>query len=143
MAIRFKSTEKFSGKLGESITEHINNYLEVANEYGLDHGEKFLFFYHIFDGEAKRFYRIKVLVIVDDFASACQMMQEEFNNITRQNRVRKYLQSLRLNSIIKSRNCSIAEALEELRETITRYSPQGPMTHRSEEDKVDYLYKPS
>ena len=34
-----------------------------------------------------------------------------------------------------------AEGLEELREIITRFAPQGPQTHRFEEDKVEYIYK--
>ena len=42
---------------------------------------------------------------------------------------------------MRERSCSVTEALEEVRETITKFSQQGPRNHRSEEDKVEYLYR--
>ena len=94
-----------------------------------------------FEGEARRFYRLKVRKRVPTFAEACVKMRTEFNSITRQNRVRKYLQGLRLTAVMRERSCSVTEALEELRETITKFAQQGPRNYRSEEDKVDYLYR--
>ena len=67
-------------------------------------------------------------------------MRTGFNSITRQNRVRKYIQGLRLTAITRERSCTVTEALEELRQTITKFAPQGPRNHCSEEDKVEYLY---
>ena len=64
-------------------------------------------------------------------------MQDEYNSITLQNRIRKYLQSLRIQSLMHAKKLNTAEALEELREIITRFAPQGPRTHRPEEDKVE------
>jgi hypothetical protein len=69
------------------------------------------------------------------------MMQKEFNSLTRQNRVRKHLQKLRLSNIVGKRRCTVTDALEELREIITKLTPQGPRTHISEENKVEYLNK--
>jgi hypothetical protein len=97
--------------------------------------------HHLLDGEAKRFYREEVLSSCTNFAEATAMMQAEFNSSTRQNLVRKHLHKLRLVTIVKKRNCTATEGLEELREIITKLTPRGPRTHRSEEDKVEYLYK--
>lgn len=41
---------------------------------------------------------------------------------------------------MEKKSCNVAEALEELHEAITKFTPQGPRTHRSEKDKVEYLY---
>ena len=68
-------------------------------------------------------------------------MQDEYNSIIRQNRIGKYLQSLRIQSLVHAKKLNTAEALEVLREIITRFAPQGPRTHCSEEDKVEYLCK--
>jgi hypothetical protein len=35
MATRFKADLKFTGKLGEDLTEYISNYIDAANDYNL------------------------------------------------------------------------------------------------------------
>ena len=141
MALRFKNRDKFTETLGEDLTEHINNYIDASQDYCLDQGNKLALFHNIFKGEAKRLYREKVREVCGNFGEAWQIMQNEYNEITRQNRIRKYLQSLRIQSLRNTKKLNTAEASEELREIITRFAPQGLRTHRSEEDKVEYLYK--
>jgi len=58
MATRFKSTDKFNGKLGEDIGEFINNYMDAARDYGFKSSQKLDFFHHMFDGEAKDSIRV-------------------------------------------------------------------------------------
>jgi hypothetical protein len=140
MATRFKTEQKFTGKLGEDLTEHINNFMDAASDYNLTPQQKLDYMHHLFEGEANRFYRSNVVSTCANFVEAVSMMQGEFNSLTRQNRVRKHLQKLRLSLLMKNKNCSVAEGLEELREIITKLMPQGPRTHRSEEDKIEYLY---
>jgi hypothetical protein len=69
------------------------------------------------------------------------MMKEEFNSLTRQNRVRKNLQKLIISTVVENIRSSVTEALEELRGHITKLTPQGPRTHRSVQGKLEYLYK--
>jgi Zinc knuckle len=141
MATRLKADQKFTGKLGEDLTEFISTYMDAANDYYLFSKQKLDHMHHLLDGEAKRFYREKMLSSCATFAEATSMMQEEFNSLTRQNRVRKHLQKLRLSTTVGNRRYTVTEALEELREIIDKLTPQGPMTHRSKEDKAEYLYK--
>lgn len=70
------------------------------------------------------------------------MLELKINSesIARQNRVRKYLQNLSLTIVLEKKSCNVSKTLEELCEVITMDTPQGPRTHRSEEDKVEYLY---
>ena len=44
-----------------------------------------------------------------------------------------------LTQLMSSNKCSVSEGLENLRETITKFSPKGPATFRSEQDKTEYL----
>jgi hypothetical protein len=78
------------------------------------------FMHHLLDGEAKRFYRENVLSSCTNFAEATAVMLAELNSLTRQNRVCKHLQKLRLVTIVKKKNCTVTEGLEELRKIITK-----------------------
>ena len=126
IASRFKREERYFGRIGEDINEVVDKCCDAADDYNLNEDQKLRYFHNVFDGEAKRFYRTSIAGTQLSFDSAVQRMLQEFNSITRQNRVRKLLQNLRLSQILKTKNCSVSEALEELRETTTRYTPQGP-----------------
>jgi hypothetical protein len=141
MATRFKAEQKFAGKLGEELSEYISNNKDAANDYNLSAKQKLDYMHRVLDGKAKRFYREKILLSCATFAEATGMMQEEFNSLPRQSRVRKLLQKLRISTIVGNRRCSVTEVLKNLREIITKLTPQGPRTHSSEEGKVEYLYK--
>jgi hypothetical protein len=91
---RFKAEQKFTGKFGEDLAEYISNYMDAANDYNLSTKQRLECMNHLLDGEAKRFYREKILSSCATFAEATSMMQEEFNSLTKQNRVRKHLQKV-------------------------------------------------
>ena len=141
IALRFRSEDKFSGIFGEDLNEATNFYLDAANDYEPKQDQRLKYFHNIFEGEARRFYLLNVSKRVSNFAETCVKMRTECNSITRQNCVRKYLQGFRLTAIMREQSCSVTEALEALRETITKFSQQGPPNHRSEEGKVEYLYR--
>jgi hypothetical protein len=82
MAIRFKAGQKFTGKLGEDLTEHIKNYMDAASDYNLSPQQKLDYMHHLFEGEAKRFYRSNIASSCGTFAEATSMMQGEFNRLT-------------------------------------------------------------
>ena len=50
-----------NGKLGEDLTEYIWNYMDAETDYNLTDRQKFDFFHYVFEGEAKLFYKGKVL----------------------------------------------------------------------------------
>ena len=113
---RFKREERYSGRIGEDINEVVDNYCDAADDYNLNEDQKLRYFHKVFDGEAKRFYRTSIAGTQVSFDSAVQRMLQEFHSIPRQNRVRKLLQNLHLSQILKTKNGSVNEALEELRE---------------------------
>ena len=67
-------------------------------------------------------------------------MVSEYNNITRQNRVRQYLQGLKLSEIIQKKSSDISTGLERIREIITKYTPNGLEVYHNDPSKVKYLY---
>jgi hypothetical protein len=114
--------------------------MDASNDYGLTL-QQFNYLHHLFDGEAERFFRSNVMESFNSFSEACSLMQQEFNSLSRQSRVRKHLQNLQIGEVLNRKKVKVAEALEELRELITKLAPQGPKTHCSDEAKVQYLYQ--
>lgn len=112
VALRFKNQEKFTGKLGEDLTENISNCIDAAQDYKLDQTNKLAFFHNIFDGKAKRFYREKAKGRCGTFEQASQILQDEYNSVTKQNRIRHYLQSLRIRTLMHTERITTAESLE-------------------------------
>lgn len=68
-------------------------------------------------------------------------MKNAFSSIVRQSWIRKYLQSPTLSSILKSSSKTVTEELEEVREKISTFTPQGPTIEISEEDTVEHLHE--
>lgn len=101
---------------------------------------KLRYFHNIFDSEAKYFHGNNKESIFNTFEEACTGIRNDFSSTARQDRVRKYLQNLSLTSIIEKKSCTVSEALEQLCEIITNFTSHGSMTHKSEEDMVEYLY---
>ena len=93
------------------------------------------YLHSLFECEAKRFYRTHGQNQCISYESSKSKMESEFNSITRQRRVRQYLQSLRLNKIREKESCEVTEGLEKLRDTITKFARQGPKSHRTDEAK--------
>lgn len=137
---RFKKDDKFTGKLGENLQDFLNNYEEACIDYSFTPEQKLKYLHNLFEGEAKAFYREHVFTVCHSYPEACNTLLAKFNNISRQIRVRQYLQSLSLNAIVSKESCDVSEGLEKLRNTIVKFAPQGPMSYRSEEAKVEYLY---
>lgn len=48
---------------------------------------------------------------------------------------------LHINKVIEKESCDVWDGLEEIRDIITKFAPQGPTSHRFEETKVEYLYE--
>lgn len=67
-------------------------------------------------------------------------MIQEFNNRTKQESTRLYLQSLKLRNIMESKSIDEPKALEFLRDEITKYAPNGPIEYRSDRVMVEYMH---
>lgn len=67
---------------------------------------------------------------------ACNKIQNEYNSITQQKKVRKCFQNLSLVFVMEHNSCDVLEALVKVCEAVTKFAPQEPRTHRSEEGKM-------
>ena len=68
-------------------------------------------------------------------------MVAQYNNVTTQNRMRQYLQNLKLSSVMEKENCDVTAGLENLRTQINKFTPLGPPNYRFDESKVEYMYE--
>lgn len=101
---RFQIEEKIFGKLGENIRESFENFGEACSNYGLTEELKMKYVHNFFDGEAKPFYSSYVQYTSDRYHLAAGKMVTEFNDISHRNRVRAYLQDLKLPEVLKKEN---------------------------------------
>lgn len=52
-------------------------------------------------------------------------MIDQFDNSRTQNRMRQYLQNLKLSTIMENENCDVSSGIEKLRDKINKYTPLG------------------
>lgn len=139
VAMRFRDqAAKFSGNLGESWSEYVAEYQQVARDYELTATQKLQYLHNLLRGNAKRFFLDRVHGTAATFAQAVDMVSAEYNSIVRQDRVKNYLSSLRLSSFVKDGTDTTA-ALEKTYKTISKLAPQVPRSHHGESYKVEFL----
>lgn len=87
MAIRFKdSKQKFSGNIGEFLSDYVSEYLQAARDYNLGNMQKLQFMHNILAGDAKKFYYNRFNSYVASFPQAVSMLLDEFNSHVRHGR---------------------------------------------------------
>jgi hypothetical protein len=88
MAMRFKDeNKKHSGALGECWSEFISVYLYATEDYKLTYFHKLQHFHHLLRDYAKRFYTRQIQGSVGSFSEASNIMEQEYNSISRRNRI--------------------------------------------------------
>eukprot|EP00171_Calliarthron_tuberculosum_P023415 IDg23415t1 len=139
MGMRFRDKDtKFSGDIGQSWMEYVAEYQQVARDYGLSPAQKKQYLHNLLRGDAKRFYLDQVDNQVNNFNQAVLVIENEYNSVVRQNRVKTYLGTLRLSKFVTDGLDELA-ALEKVYKLITKLSPQVPQSHRGEAHKIEYL----
>lgn len=89
-------------------------YRDAARDLSLDENHNLNFLYILFDEESKIVYGEIVQGQYWNFNEAQGLMSYNYRIISNKNRVRKYLQKIRLDIIEKHNNCPIRKGLEEL-----------------------------
>lgn len=75
------------------------------------------------------------------YEEASNKVENEYNSIARQSRVRKYLQGLNLNKIMEKECCDVSAVLKKRRDISTMFTPRGPKYHIFEDAKTEFLYE--
>jgi hypothetical protein len=65
-------------------------------------------------------------------------MEQEYNSVSRQNRIANYLRSQRVTKFITA-NCNSSDALERMHNEISKLVPQGPIYCRTEMHRIECL----
>lgn len=140
MSQSFKMNEIFSGKLCVHVHAYLNNYEEACSNYFFSEEQKFSSLHNLFDGEAKQYYRdttVGTCSMYDDFK---QLLISKYSNATKKEKIGQYFQKLSLRIVMDKKICDVIEALEDFRNTIAKFAPQGLLSYHTEEAKVEYLY---
>lgn len=103
ISIRFKTQDRFSRKIGEDLKETTKLYMDAAMRYELSTKKCFKLFINIFEGNFQRFCRIKVETKARNFADACLLLRNELCRLSKQNRVKRFLDGLWLNKITREK----------------------------------------
>lgn len=139
MALRFKDEKsKFTGAIGESWSDYLNEYLYACNDYSVTNDKRLQYLYHILKDDAKNFYNDNIKGKVSSFQETCAIMNDEYNSFTRQSRIRNHLNRLRVTEYM-TKGHNDTQALELVHRTICKLHKQGPLSYRSEAHKIDYL----
>ena len=139
IAMRFKDEScKFSGDIGQCWNEYVSEYQQVARDYKLTETHKKQFLHNLLKGDAKRFYLNRVHMYTNRFSDAIRMVETEYNSVVRQNRVKNYLNNLRLNKFVAD-GADELSALEKVYRLIIKLSPQVPQSHKGDAHKIEFL----
>lgn len=96
--------------------------------------------HNLFEGDGKHHYREEIKNIFESHEDAKRLLIAKLTNINKQNPIPQYLQSLEIKNIMEKEACNTSEALEKIRDTITKYATEGPFSYQSQEVKIEYLY---
>lgn len=139
MSMRFKDKDsKFSGALGERWMDYVAEYQQVARDYGLSASQKKQYLHNLLRDDAKRFYLDRIDNDVSLYSEAVRLIENEYNSIVKQNRVKNFLSSLRVSSYMKDGMDELS-ALEKVYKIVTKLSTQVPPAYRGETHKIEFL----
>lgn len=132
------SDKKFSGELGESWMEYVDEYQQISIDYQLSTQQKLQYLHNLLSKDAKRFYLERVSTYAQTFQQAVELVNEEYNSPVRQMRVKNHLNSLRISEFIKKGD-EVSVALAKVYKLITKLSRQVPASHRGDAHKIEFL----
>eukprot|EP00171_Calliarthron_tuberculosum_P015940 IDg15940t1 len=104
--------------------EYLAEYQKVARDCGLSPAQKRQYLHNLLRGDAKRFHIDQVENQVKNFDQAVLVIENEYNSVVRQNRVKTYLGTLRLSKIVTDGLDELA-ALEKATEPLSRIATRG------------------
>ena len=137
--MRFRDKEEnFSSDIGKSCIEFVAEYLQVAHHYNLSNAQKKQYMHNLLRDDAKRFYPYRVDNRVNNFTPAVQMIDNEYNSIFLQNRVKMYLRGVRLSRFIDEGHNKIL-VHEKVYKLIKKLSQEVPLSYRGKSHKVEFL----
>ena len=137
MCLRDKD-KTFSGALGESWMAFVDKYIHVCRDYALSQTQKLQYMHNLLSGDAKRFYLDRVDGYATSYQQAIDLVEKEYNSPVLKARVKNYLNNLRI-STLTAEGLDESAALSKIYKVITKLSRQGPVSHRGDAHKVEFL----
>ena len=98
------------------------------------------YIHHMIRGNAKQYYNSCVKSVSKDHTTVVTLKDNQYNYISRRNRIEIYLNGLRNLQFINAKT-NVSDALENLYAKISQFAPQGTLHCRLPGNKVAYLRK--
>jgi hypothetical protein len=134
---------KYAGGMEGSLGDKFLTYRTVARDYELRNSQKIVLIDNLFDEEALRFYHNNVQEKATTIEEVYHLMSKEFNSITRQEKVKKQLHSLKLHHFVELKRMTANEALDHIQTKINAMLPQCPKEFNHDSYKRDLLRAPA
>ena len=114
MAVRFKNeSSQFSGAQGECLQKFVDEYNDACTDYGQSDEQRMQYIHHIILGNAKRYYNNYVKSVAKDHKTVVTLMDNQYNTISRRNRIESYLHRLRIQQFLNEKT-NMSDAMEKL-----------------------------
>lgn len=140
VSVRFKSKEdKYGGSEEENLSEHVDEYLSVTRDYNLTQTQKLQYLHNLFKGEALRFYNKQVREKESTIGGAINAMQNHFNSLDKQQRVKADLTTLSLSAFSEKHGGSIRKGLAKMASYIAERTPLCPPDFRGESHQIEFM----
>jgi hypothetical protein len=130
---------KYAGGMDESLEDRFLTYRTSARDYQLRNSQKVELIYNLFHEESLRFYNNHVREKAATIEEVYQLMSKEFNSITRQEKVKNQLHSLKLHHFVKLKGMTANEALDHIQAKINAMLPQCPKEFNHDSYNRDLL----
>jgi hypothetical protein len=125
--------------MDESLEDKFLTYRTIARDYQLRNSQKVELIHNLFDEEALRFYNNHVREKAATIEEVYQLMSKEFNSITRQEKVKNQLHSLKLHHFVELKGMTANEALDHIQAKINAMLPQCPKEFNHDSYKRELL----
>ena len=118
--------------------EFVDEYPQIIRDYNLNPSQKLQNLQNLPNRDAKRYYLDKVDGYASSFQQAVSMLENEYNSPVRQNRVKNFLNSLRVSSYI-TQGVGSSAALSKIYKSVIKLSRQAPRSHQGDAHKIEFL----
>lgn len=141
VAMQLKDTEnEFDGDLGEYWSEYADSYQQIAKDYNLSMDQKLQYLHDILSKDALCFYLDALQPYATTYQQAVTMIDREYNSPVRQNRIKNYLNSLRVREFGET-GLDVSSCLSKIYKLVLKLSRQVPQSHRGDAHRVQFLMK--
>lgn len=114
----------------------MDEFLQISMDFALYPQQKLQYFFKILSKDAQKFYLERVFTYSQSLRQDFDMYNKEYNSHVRQNRVKNYLSSLHISSLV-TKGDELFSAFSMVYPLIKKLSRQIPASHGGDAHKIE------